>query len=61
MGGRGILDNVLIVNEAIHEAKRENKSCIVFKIDFEKAYDYVNWKYLGYMMGRLDFNAKWVK
>jgi len=58
---RGILDNVLAANEAIDEARKESKPCIVFKVDFEKAYDSVNWDYLGYMLGRLGFSSKWIK
>jgi len=33
----------------------------VFKVDFEKAYDMVNWEFLFYMLERLGFNAKWIK
>jgi len=43
------------------EAKRDNKAFIVFKVNFEKVNDSINWDYLGYMMGRLDLNAKWVR
>jgi len=31
------------------------------KVDFEKAYDLVDWKFLYYMIGRLGFNCKWIK
>jgi len=30
------------------------------KVDFEKAYDSVNWKFLYYMLGRLGFKVKWI-
>ena len=30
-------------------------------MDFEKAYDSVDWQFLYYMMGRLRFNDKWIK
>jgi len=61
LANRDILDSVLVANETIDEAKRINKSCIVFKPGFKKAYDSVNWEYLVYMMGSLGFNTKWVK
>ena len=35
--GRHLLHSVLIANEVIEEAKRSNKSCLVFKVDYEKA------------------------
>ena len=40
--GRHLLHNTLIANEVIHEAKSINRSCLVFKADFEKAYDSVS-------------------
>jgi len=39
--GRGILDNILVANETIEEMKRKKKSCVCFKVDYEKAYDCV--------------------
>ncbi|RVW40105.1 hypothetical protein CK203_081943 [Vitis vinifera] len=39
--GRQILDAVLIVNEIVDEKKRSGDEGVVFKIDFEKAYDHV--------------------
>ena len=40
--GRQILDAVLIVNEIVDEKKRSGDEGVVFKIDFEKAYDHVS-------------------
>lgn len=40
--GRHMLHNVLIANEAVEEAKRSNKSYMVFKVDCEKVYDSVS-------------------
>ncbi|KHN06886.1 Transposon TX1 putative 149 kDa protein, partial [Glycine soja] len=44
--GRHLLHSALIVNEVIEEAKRSNKSCLIFKVDYEKAYDSVSWGFL---------------
>ena len=41
--GRQILDAVLIANEVVEEKKRSGEEGVVFKIDFEKAYDHVDW------------------
>lgn len=37
-----MLDSVLVVNEVISEAKHKKKPTIMFKVDYEKAYDSVN-------------------
>jgi len=53
--GRGLLDSVLVVNEVLEEYKRKRKSCVFFKVDYEKAYDSVNWEFIYYMLRRLGF------
>jgi hypothetical protein len=57
--GRFILDGVTGINEVIDYAKRKKKKCFVFKVDFEKAYDSVDWKFLDYMLRRFGFEDKW--
>jgi len=58
---RGLLDSILVTNETVDYLKKEKKSGVIVKVDFEKAYDSVDWKFLYYMLGRLGFNCKWVK
>jgi len=43
---RGLLDGVLVTNEVLKELNRKKKSCIFFKVDFEKAYDSISWEEL---------------
>ena len=58
--GRHILHGVMIANEVIAEAKCKNNPCMVFKVDFEKAYDSVSWGFLNYMMIRImTENVSW--
>jgi len=45
-----MLDDVLIANEVVDEARRLNKEMILFKVDFEKAYDSVDLHYLDVVM-----------
>jgi len=56
-----MLDNILVANETVDYLKKEKKSGVIVKVDFEKAYDSVDWKFLYYMLGRLGFNCKWIK
>ncbi|PNY14141.1 cysteine-rich receptor-like protein kinase [Trifolium pratense] len=57
--GRQLVEGVVVVNEVIDFAKKAGKKCLIFKVDFEKAYDSVDWSFLDYMLGRFGFNVKW--
>jgi hypothetical protein len=41
MPGRNILEGVVILHETIHELHNKKMDGVLFKIDFEKAYDKV--------------------
>jgi len=58
--GRGLLDNVLTANETVDFLRKEKSKGVIVKVDFEKAYDSVEWDFLEYMMGRLCFNYMWI-
>ncbi|RVW15726.1 putative ribonuclease H protein [Vitis vinifera] len=57
--GRQILDAVLIANEIVDEKKRSGEEGVVFKIDFEKAYDHVNWDFLDHVLEMKGFSPRW--
>jgi hypothetical protein len=57
--GRQILDGILIANEIVDDAKRDKKELLMFKIDFEKAYDSVEWDYLDEVLCKMNFPCKW--
>jgi hypothetical protein len=57
--GRQLVDSVAVVNELIDYAKKSKKECMVLKVDFEKAYDSVDWGFLDYMLRRFGFGVKW--
>jgi hypothetical protein len=57
--GRFLADGVVVVNEVVDLAKRSKKECVIFKVDFEKAYDSVSWSFLDYMMLRMGFGNRW--
>lgn len=50
VANRQILDGVLIVNELLDLAKKMRDDCLMLKVDFEKAYDSVNWKFFNYLI-----------
>ncbi|XP_024640828.1 uncharacterized protein [Medicago truncatula] len=58
---RQILDGILIANEVVDEARRSKKDLLLFKVDFEKAYDSVDWGYLDEVMGSMSFPTVWRK
>ncbi|GKV27934.1 hypothetical protein SLEP1_g37047 [Rubroshorea leprosula] len=59
VGGRQLVDSVLVLNEVVDEVKKRKKPAFVFKADFEKAYDCVDWSFLDWMMERCGFGTKW--
>jgi len=59
--GKQILDGILVANEAVDEARRMNKELLLFKVDFEKAYDSVDLKYLDSVMANMNFSVIWRK
>jgi hypothetical protein len=59
--GRNLVDSVVIVNEVVDWAKKHKKECMIFKVDFEKAYDSVDWGFLVYMLRRCGFGEKWIE
>ena len=53
--GRQILDGILVANEVVDEAHRHKKEMILFKVDFEKAYDSIDFGYLDEVMLKMGF------
>ncbi|GJS96150.1 putative RNA-directed DNA polymerase [Tanacetum coccineum] len=59
IAGRQILDDVLIANGIINYASRNDLKLLLFKSDFEKAFESVNWSFLLDIMSQMGFGAKW--
>lgn len=47
IAGRQILDQVLLANEVIENYKERKQEGVIFKIDFEEAYDHIVQNFLG--------------
>jgi hypothetical protein len=46
MTGRNIMDGAIVLHETIHEMHRKKLDGVILKLDFEKAYEKVNWSFL---------------
>ncbi|KAF7115523.1 hypothetical protein RHSIM_RhsimUnG0053200 [Rhododendron simsii] len=62
--GRMIQDSVIVAHEAFHFLKRKKtgkEEFMAIKLDFNKAYDRVEWDFLEAIMNQMGFDKRWVK
>nr|GFC31275.1 RNA-directed DNA polymerase, eukaryota [Tanacetum cinerariifolium] len=57
--GRQILDGPFILNEVLHWCSKRKHKSLIFKVDFEKAYDSVRWDFLDDVLKKFGFGNKW--
>lgn len=53
--GRLILNGVLVANEVLNVMQRKKKKGFIFKVDFEKAFDSINWDFLLGILNNMGF------
>ncbi|CAM8971565.1 unnamed protein product [Rhodiola kirilowii] len=58
LANRSILDGIMITNELIHSARRDNRKILMIKLDFRKAYDSISWEYLNQLQQLMGFGNK---
>nr|GEX16981.1 RNA-directed DNA polymerase, eukaryota, reverse transcriptase zinc-binding domain protein [Tanacetum cinerariifolium] len=56
---RQIMDDPFILNEIIQWCKLKKKQSLIFKVDFEKAFDSVRWDFLDDVLKNFSFRNKW--
>lgn len=60
IGGRQITDGIMIAREIVHSLKRRQCEGLILKLDFEKAFDSVEWNFLFHLLSTLNFDSKWI-
>lgn len=58
--GRYIIDSAVILHEVMHELRQQHQQGVIMKIDFEKAYDRVNWGFLEEVMQAKGFHEQFI-
>jgi hypothetical protein len=59
--GRDIMEGVIILHEMIHKMYRKKQSGVILKLDFEKAYDKINWVFVQQTLRMKGFSSTWRK
>ena len=58
VGGRQILDALLIANEVIDSMMKKKEKGILCKLDIVKAYDQINWNFLFSILQKMGFGER---
>lgn len=61
MKNRNIMSGIMALHEVLHETKRKKEIGLVLKLDFEKAYDKVDWNFLFDCLKFRGFCNKWME
>lgn len=59
--GRIIFDNIDCAQEILYQVKTKKSKVILLKLDFEKAFDNVNWDFLLEILQARGFGPKWIR
>ncbi|WMV12004.1 hypothetical protein MTR67_005389 [Solanum verrucosum] len=59
--GRQIVDAILMANEYVNARTRSSVPGILCKLDIQKAYDHLNWKFLLETLSKRGFGSIWLR
>lgn len=59
--GRSIFDNIVYAQNILFQVRKTKTKGILFKIDFEKTFDKVNWNFLIEVLKARGFGDKWIQ
>ncbi len=59
--GRSILDNTFLAQEVQKWAEESNKDLVLLLLDFEKAFDKIEWSFLFEALAKLGFCPRWIR
>ncbi|KAK2637456.1 hypothetical protein Ddye_032248 [Dipteronia dyeriana] len=57
--GRKIINSFIVASDIINEWKRDKEGGFLLKLDFEKAYDYVDHSFIDEVLVVMGFRVKW--
>ncbi|KAJ0938893.1 putative RNA-directed DNA polymerase [Helianthus annuus] len=56
---RNIFDGHILLNVLHTWVKKSSKKMLMFKVDFAKAFDSVNWNYIDTILSKMGFSGQW--
>lgn len=59
--GRFILEGIVMLHEVLHHMRVHHQQGIILKLDFEKAYDKVQWGFMMEVLEKKNFLEKWIE
>ena len=62
MPGRSIHDNTVLIQEVVHAMKRKKgtQGWMGLKIDLQKAYDRLSWRFMDAVLKAFGFHPRWI-
>ena len=59
--GRQMIDNIVMAEEIVAAWRRFGTAGFLWKVDFAKAYDSIDWRYFWNVLRRRGFSEEWVR
>ena len=59
--GRQMMDSVVMAEEMVAAWRRQGTKGFLWKVDFAKAYDSIDWRFLWRVMRRKGFPETWIR